>query len=108
MADIVTNDDIHFTHLDSDGEQSSHDSSDTDWGSGDGSSSEESSLFETTVHIANKPNNDIDDSATDTTTGENNPLCRECKDDEGAPLVLSNFPIDESIDFTNQIRKKTF
>ena len=42
VADIVTNDGIHFSDLDSDGEQSSHDTSDTDWGSGDGSSSEES------------------------------------------------------------------
>ena len=53
--------------MDSDGEQSSHNTLDTNWGSGDGSSSEESSLDEATVHIGNEPNNDIDASA-DTTT----------------------------------------
>ena len=46
VADIVTNDDIHFCDLDSDGEQSSHDTSDTDWGSGDGSSGKQSPLDE--------------------------------------------------------------
>ena len=94
---IVTNDGIHFSNLDSDGEQSSHDTSDTDYGCRDGSSSEESSLDEAIVHIAIEPNNDIDDSATDITTnedsrtitGKNSILCRKRKDDEREPLILS-------------------
>ena len=90
--------------MDSDAEQSSHDTSDTDWGSGDGSSCEESSLDEAIVHIANEPNNDIDDSTTNedsrTITGENSQLCREREYEEREHLVLSNSTIDESIDFT--------
>ena len=65
---LLLMDDIHFSDLVSDGGQSSYNTSDNDWGSGDGSSSEELSLDEATVHKANEPNNDIDDSATDTTT----------------------------------------
>ena len=37
VADIVNNDDIHYSNLDNDGEQSSHGTSDTVWGNGDGS-----------------------------------------------------------------------
>ena len=56
-------------------------------GSGHSPSGEESSLHEAIVHIANKLNNDIDDSAIDTTTnvdsrtitGGNSQLCKRTR-----------------------------
>ena len=107
LADIVTNNDIDFSAVVSDVELLSHNTTDTDWGNGDGSSCEESSLDDATAHIANQPNNDIDNSADTTTNVDNRTISRENtsfgrEDDEREPLVSNtrNYTIDESIDFT--------